>query len=457
MRSKTCPNIDALEPRRLMAIVPLATSAIAYGDGQQLKIVGTAANDNITLSYDGAAYNLTTASGFAKSFTGTFNSVRVFGGNGNDTIVIDSSVTVPAFLHGDAGNDALYGGSGDDFLYGGVGNDSLFGNSGRDTLITLGGGVVDIARGGADRDWFWADNNTSEKIIDADADEIAGRGVNRLGAFESHKFLSGTRTVAVSKELIGTRFRDPDLTSKSFKYKKFDDRPLFAQGGPADSDVAQGQVGDCYFLASLAGTAATAPEAIRSMMTDLGDGTYAVRFTTATGVSKFYRVDNDLAAYSSGMAPAYAQLGAGQSMWVAVAEKAFAYARRSQGTYNSINGGWMTEALTAIGTTNAQSVWKQQIGDSATFINWVEQRLTAGEIVTLGVLSGGGGQNLVNGHAYTVTRVETLDDGTKQIVIRNPWAIDGYLCNDGAQDGYVTLTADQAYAGIDAFVSARAA
>ena len=457
VRNAAEQTLDVLEPRRLMAAAPLSVTSVAFGDGQQLRVVATSGHDAVTVRFDGAAYQVTSKAGFSKSISGNFNSIRVFGGRGNDTIVVDAA-SVPAYLHGDDGNDALYGGSGDDYLFGGTGNDTLFGQGGRDNLITLGGGSLDVARGGSGQDRFWADANATEKLPDVEPAETKARGVNRVSAFESQRFVSGARTVAVGKELVGSRYRDPDLTSRSFAYKQFNNNPLFAAGGPSADDVRQGQIGDCYFLATLAGAADVSPDAVQSMVTDLGDGTFAVRFTTGSGAAKFYRVDNDLAVFSNSTMPAYAGLGDGKSMWVAVAEKAFAYHRRQQGSYASINSGWMDESLTAVGVIGAKkSIWKEQLGNADAFLGWVEARLAAGEIVTLAVTSGGGEQNLVNGHAYTVTRVDTAPDGSKHLVIRNPWGVDAYASTDDANDGYLTLTAAEAYDGIDAFVSAKAA
>jgi hypothetical protein len=73
------------------------------------------------------------------------------------------------------------------------------------------------------------------------------------------------------------------------------------------------------------------------------------------------------------------------------------------------------------------------------------------------VLDYQGELNLVSGHAYTVDAIETLEDGSKQLVIRNPWAIDGYASTDGANDGYLRLSSQQAYRAIDVYVSGRAA
>jgi hypothetical protein len=76
--------------------------------------------------------------------------IIVLGLDGHDSIVIDSRLTIPATVFGDAGNDAVVGGSGDDYLDGGDGIDSLVGGAGNDILI--GGAGIDTLSGDAGRD-----------------------------------------------------------------------------------------------------------------------------------------------------------------------------------------------------------------------------------------------------------------------------------------------------------------
>ena len=53
---------------------------------------------------------------------------------------------------------------------------------------------------------------------------------------------------------------------------------LFGPNGPSYTDVAQGSAGDCWFLASLAETAARDPNIIQNMFINNGNGTWTVRF-----------------------------------------------------------------------------------------------------------------------------------------------------------------------------------
>jgi uncharacterized delta-60 repeat protein len=65
--------------------------------------------------------------------------IVVRGGGGNDSIVLEPSVTTRALLHGGDGDDRLTGGAGDDLLVGGRGNDTLTGGAGDDLLLGASG------------------------------------------------------------------------------------------------------------------------------------------------------------------------------------------------------------------------------------------------------------------------------------------------------------------------------
>jgi hypothetical protein len=81
------------------------------------------------------------------------------------------------------------------------------------------------------------------------------------------------------------------------------------------------------------------PDAIRKLVVDLGDGSYAVRFFRA-GVAEYVRVDADLyVGGANSTIPVYAKPGQQNSIWVPIVEKAYAFWRRQQGSYASINGG----------------------------------------------------------------------------------------------------------------------
>src|SRR5687767_1488977 len=99
---------ETLEPRRLMAVT---LSTVPYMGGTQLRVTGTEEGDQVAVSYNPSLGGLVIADGTSTTvYGGPLNSVRVDALGGNDNVVFDPSVTLPAFLHGGEGDDSLIGG-----------------------------------------------------------------------------------------------------------------------------------------------------------------------------------------------------------------------------------------------------------------------------------------------------------------------------------------------------------
>ena len=140
--------IETFESRVLFSANPLGTAAL---NGGTLLVSGTRQSDEIRLTVNSTdATRLDVAINGAAPVTFALADitagVRIDGGNGNDTLYVDSAVSVPAVLIGGNGKDVLSGGSGDDRLDGGNGIDHLSGGGGADTL--LGGNGADVLDGG---------------------------------------------------------------------------------------------------------------------------------------------------------------------------------------------------------------------------------------------------------------------------------------------------------------------
>jgi hypothetical protein len=144
---------------------------------------------------------------------GNFNrssvdSIVVFGRGGNDTIIINASLSIDALLFGEGGTDRLFGargedgldggsgrdflyglwgddelegGAGDDFLFGGNGNDLLLGSEGNDFLygegghdVLLGGAGTDRLFGGSGRDLLIGGTGTDYLYGGSDDDILIG-------------------------------------------------------------------------------------------------------------------------------------------------------------------------------------------------------------------------------------------------------------------------------------------
>jgi len=116
---------------------------IDLGAGQDGVVFhGTNKSDDITVSRrvgpEGPEVIFTIGRKTSSTLYKNGETVSVFGGAGNDHIVMDASaaVTWKAAFFGEAGNDHLVGSTGDDTLDGGAGNDILVGGGGNDLLIS---------------------------------------------------------------------------------------------------------------------------------------------------------------------------------------------------------------------------------------------------------------------------------------------------------------------------------
>ncbi len=115
--------------------------------------------------------------------------IVVFGLAGNDSISV-ATLSQPATLFGDAGNDSLTGGGGADRIDGGAGDDQLFGGSGADTLC--GGDGNDFVNGQDGSDTMCGDVGNDRLIGEAGNDRLlGGDGNDGLDAGAGNDYLSG--------------------------------------------------------------------------------------------------------------------------------------------------------------------------------------------------------------------------------------------------------------------------
>ncbi len=419
--------IETLESRTMCAGHALkAASPIALTvttNGSDLVINGSAAADQITVTKTDAGLVIGNTGGWTTTVSGNYSNIRIYGNAGNDTVTVDASVT----------NNAM--------IYGGAGNDTLVGGNGNDTFVTIGGGK-DTVTGRVGNDSIWADK--TDVITDASAFENSNGYVHKVAAFQGVKTttVSGKTTkvtiTKVSSELNGDNLVDP-TAGAGLVYRNFSTKPLFADNGPVANDVQQGYLGDCYFLATLSSTAKADANLIKQSVVELGDGTYAVKFVK-NGAEMYFRVDGQLPTWGNG-ALAYANTGTQNSVWVAIMEKAYAMFRTGANTYASIESGWMSEVYSALGKSSTSMF---STSSAASLLNVIKTALEQGKSVTYGTTTPTDGAPLIGGHAYMVDHVNADAQGNLvSVTLRNPWGIDG-AGNDGANDGYVTITAAQA-------------
>jgi hypothetical protein len=420
-------HVSAHHSTTPVPVVPSAALGLSQSGGV-LTITGTTGNDQITVLQSGNVFTIKNGS-WSTTVTGTFSQIVVKGNGGNDTIVVDDSVTESATIYGGSGTDSMTGNNANDTFYGGTGINIMKGGTGNDTFVTL-GTKGDTITGGGGSDSFWLDYSKTEIVTDLTKAETRAGHYHQVTSF-----------------INGTSLVDPTTTLTSITYKNYSNDPLFAAGGPSENDIYQGYCGDCYYVSALSAVAKVDPDVIRQSIVSLGDGTFAAQMHTANGQTVFVRMNADLPTWTGG-GIAYAGLGTGNSLWAALLEKAFTYVRSGANplapAYATIdNGGWMSESFTALGLANSD----YYAGSASQLVSDLAQVLNTGEAVTIAISNPANGAPLIGDHAYTVDHVSTDSRGVVTIVLRNPWGVDG-AGNDGHNDGYVTVTPAQLYASM---------
>jgi len=222
-----------------------------------------------------------------------------------------------------------------------------------------------------------------------DAANLADKVVNSDHANKSYLPAGQSELTPGSKDslmqvLVGNWFYGDDLPAISVAgatYQKAHGT-LFGEDGPRASDIAQGEVGDCWFLSMLAETALQSPQTVESMFIDNGDGTYTVRFYN-NSVADYVTVNSKLPANCGGDF-VYANHNFGghtdkvssstNVLWVALAEKAYAQLAgegwsinaSSKDAYAALNGSQTSRAagMQITGWQSSQWIWTSSLTTS---------------------------------------------------------------------------------------------
>jgi hypothetical protein len=379
---------------------------------------------------------------------------QMWGGDGNDTLL------------GGAGDDSIVGDNGNDHINGQAGNDKMWGMAGNDTLIAIDSAFNDMVDGGAGNDTMWVDKlqigffgTLTDTVQNATSTDV----VQNVSFFSNgaDKTLDGDNIADPTD--IGTKLHFNNTITAS---NTNGSNPLFAEGvtvnfpgigpltlgsGPTSSDIKQGGLGDCWLMSGMASVANKSQDLIRQNVVDFDDGTYGVRLG-----DNFYRVDNELpvanaanGAVSSNLTNA--GLGAENSMWAAVVEKAFASYRSGANTYASIASGASTEVFTAFRMKNVSSKTLSSYSSAAAMASDMLAKWNAGYALGIGSIAVASGGT----HAFSVQSFVLDSTGTVTgIVLRNPWGTDS-LSNfsafssaaggSNANDGIFTVTISQLF------------
>jgi len=403
-----------------------------YARGQvgMVNVFGGTGDDAFTSQGNAGVYVGMYGKGGDDTLNGDAGPNTLIGGPGNDR------------LYGRGGNDLINGGAGNDFIFGGLGDDILNGNDGNDNVI--GGQGADGITGNAGDDVLVSIDGTNRDVVDA------GTGTDTAwvdlinGVQESVTGLDGTdfiRPVAAFANgadvtLTGDRIPNPTLLSSFDQYETFADRPLFAAAGPTLDDINQSVSGfgnvildDSWLLGSLGAMLIEYPDLMKSNVVDFGDGTFGVRFN-----GTYYRVDNQLPVAQFGaVLPTYAGVGAENSLWVAIIEKAVATATSSVNpSYTFIDGvGTPATAFTLFGAPStgiSNLTLPGVLVDPAQLGSIIEGTLDRQFPTVFTVQSAPGGVQLNDGQTYTITGLEFDTAGdVSSVLMRDPTGLDGIV------------------------------
>jgi len=256
-------------------------------------------------------------------------------------------------------------------------------------------------------------------------DVVNGNSANAHYQGQTLGNLAAGSSAGILNNLINKWFYGTDHPADSGYTYRSAAGPLFVSG-PAYTDMYQGQLGDCYLIASLGAIAKSSPAAIQNMFIDNGDGTWTVRYYY-NGTADYVTVDRWLPSDSRGYL-VYAGYGSyynstGNELWIPLAEKAYAQwnetgkeGRDGKNDYASIEGGWMYDVDAQALGRSAQTYWSFDTSTKQVLIN----ALGSNEAVTIGTKSNPG-NGLYGPHAYAVTGYNAAS-GT--FTLYNPWGTD---------------------------------
>ena len=219
----------------------------------------------------------------------------------------------------------------------------------------------------------------------------------------------------------------------------FGDSPDQALNVPSSSDMHQGALGDCYFIAALGALADSSPAAIESMFipngVENGVPSWTVRFyyDSARGYVADYVTANAMLPIDLAGNLGFAGAGTNGSLWMPLLEKAYAQwnetgreGRDGRNSYTSLDGGWMqnvdSQVLGLAPTTLCPA------SDPATKQALIDA-LESNAAVTAAIFGGDTEFNalgLVSDHAYDVVGYDadpasaTFDT----FRLKNPWGFD---------------------------------
>lgn len=192
-------------------------------------------------------------------------------------------------------------------------------------------------------------------------------------------------------------------------------------GTPAHTDVRQGQLGTCYFLAAIASIAYRAPQVIAAMFVRRQYWKQGIISTKwlVNGVVSVIEVDKSIPA--RGVWPYFASPDPkSRAWWPAILEKAWS---KIYGSYKATEGGWWEAAAGAITRAPTVTYFHSQVKADEL---WEVLRTASENKWPMGAMTQTSKFGLAAGHAYSVLEAWTHRQLGKLVRVRNPWHTNYY-------------------------------
>ncbi len=234
---------------------------------------------------NGKALTIRTSSGVCK-IPKPYDELFIYGGRGNDSIIINRSVKTPTKIYPSDGNDFIQNKS----------NISA-------TIVALGGGI-DKVIGNKKNTRFWIDRVDTHN---ASKQEIADGKLHLVEKFNNS-----------SKVLDGREIKDDIKYENDYDYCPWDFIPmektsLWGIDDPSVYDVQQGLFQTCGATSLWGYLAHQFGDKVRELAVELGDGTYGVKIKG----EEYVRMDADFQPYY------YSRPGPTGKSWYVILEKAY--------------------------------------------------------------------------------------------------------------------------------------
>jgi hypothetical protein len=208
----------------------------------------------------------------------------------------------------------------------------------------------------------------------------------------------------------------------------------------------QGQIGDCWFIASAGAVGAADPDWIRDHIRYNPDGSYTVTLYDEDGDEVEMRVDASVIEHG------VRDSGDRSPSWLSVYEKAAA--AYAGGSYGGIDADSIARGLSMVTGRDVDSDGDMSIDDIRAGIDDERIHVVSTEDDSDSWINpfdtSIDDDNVVPNHAYVIDRVEDHDgDGELEVHVVNPWGPDGGDFDGHHRSGDLWLTEDEFHESFD--------